>query len=162
MKEFLSIGQIINIHGVKGELKVYPLTDDLKRFRKLQKVFVEGVEKKVIWCKLQTDRVILKLETIETVEEALKYKNKYIEVPREEAVKLKENEYFIADLIGCIVKDENGFVFGTLDEVISTKNNDVYWVKGKNEVLVPALKDIVVSIDIEGREVVIKPLEVWQ
>jgi len=162
MKEYLSIGQIINTHGLKGELKIYPLTDDIRRFRKLKVVLIDGVERNVLWCKLQSDKVILKIEGIETVEEAEKYKRKYIEVKREDAVQLKEGEYFIADLIGCVVEDENGFVFGPVGDVIQTVSNDVYWVKGKNELLVPALKTVVVSIDVESKKIIIKPLEVWQ
>ena len=162
MKEYLSIGQIINTHGLKGELKVYPLTDDTRRFRKLKSVFIDNVERKVLWCKLQSDKVILKIEGIETVEEAENYKRKYIEVKREDAVQLNEGEYFIADIIGCEVVDENGFVFGPVGDVIQTVSNDVYWVKGKNELLVPALKTVIVKMDIENRKIVIKPLEVWQ
>lgn len=162
MKEFLAIGQIINSHGVKGEVKVYPLTDDIRRFRKLNQVHIDGIEVKVVWCKLQADRVILKLEGVESIEQALKYKNKYIEVKREEAVSLSEGEYFIADLIGCKVFEDNGKELGEVSDVIQTKNNDVYWVKGDSEVLIPALKDIVLSIDVEDKKIVIKPLEVWQ
>ena len=62
MKEFLSVGQIINTHGLKGELKVYPLTDDMKRFKKLKKVYIDGIERNVVWCKLQTNTVVLKLK----------------------------------------------------------------------------------------------------
>lgn len=162
MKEFLSVGQIINTHGLKGEVKVFPLTDDLKRFRKLTHILIDGAERKVVWCKLQTDKVILKIEGIETIEEAVKYKGKYLEVPRENAVKLKKDEYFIADLIGCSIYDQDGKSLGRLDEVISTRSNDVYWIKGENELLIPALKDIVVKIDVENKEIVIKPVETWQ
>jgi len=162
MKEYLSIGQIINTHGLKGELKVYPLTDDIRRFRKLKSVFIDKVERKVLWCKLQSDKVILKIEGIETVEEAENYKRKYIEVRREDAVQLNEGEFFIADIIGCEVEDENGFVFGPVGDVIQTVSNDVYWVKGKNELLVPALKTVIVKMDIDNRKIIIKPLEVWQ
>ena len=162
MKEYLSIGQIINTHGLKGELKVYPLTDDIRRFRKLKSVFIDKVERKVLWCKLQSDKVVLKIEGIETVEEAENYKRKYIEVRREDAVQLNEGEYFIADIIGCEVVDENDFVFGPVGDVIQTVSNDVYWVKGKNELLVPALKTVIVKMDIDNRKIIIKPLEVWQ
>lgn len=162
MKEFFAIGQIINTHGVHGELKIYPLTDDLRRFRKLKYVIIEGEEKKVIWCKLQAEKVILKLDGIDTIEDAVKYKTKYIEVKREDAVSLNEGEYFIADLIGCSVYDTNGVEFGKVSDVIKTGSNDVYWVKGAQEVLVPALKDVVVDINIEDSKIVIKPLDVWQ
>lgn len=162
MKDFLSVGQIINTHGVRGELKVYPLTDDIKRFRKLKNVYIDSVLKNIVWCKLQSDKVILKIEGIDSIEEAQKYKNKYIEVSREEAVKLSEGEYFIADIIGCKVFDSNNTELGTVYDVIKTGSNDVYWVKGKTEVLVPALKDIVLNIDVNENKIIIKPLEEWQ
>jgi 16S rRNA processing protein RimM len=162
MKDFLSIGQIINTHGIKGEVKVYPLTDDIRRFRKLKEVYIDTKVVKILWCKLQSDKVILKLEGVESIEEAQKYKNKYVEVRREDAVELSEGEYFIADLIGCKVLDENSIELGEVYDVIQTPNNDVYWVKGKTEVLVPALKNIVSNIDVENRKIIIKPLEVWQ
>lgn len=162
MKDFLAVGQIINTHGLKGEVKVYPLTDDIRRFRKLKEVHIDGNAVKVLWCKLQADKVILKLEGIESIEQALKYKNKYVEVKREDAVELSEGEFFIADLIGCMVVDENSVEVGKVFDVIQTPSNDVYWVKGSTEVLVPALKNIVTNIDIENRKITIKPLEVWQ
>jgi 16S rRNA processing protein RimM len=162
MKEYITIGQIINTHGVKGELKIYPLTDDIRRFRKLKSVFIDELEKQVIWCKLQTDRVILKLEGIESIEEAEKYKSKYIKVSRKDAVKLPEGRYFIVDIIGCTVYDENNIEIGPVYDVIQTGSNDVYWVKGKNEVLIPAIKDVVVKMDIQNKRIVIKPLGAWQ
>lgn len=161
MKEFITIGQIVNTHGVKGELKVYPLTDDIKRFRNLKTVFIDDVERTVSWCKVQTEKVILKIEGIESMDEAQKYKTKYIKVRREEAVKLPKDRYFVVDIIGCKVIDENNKEIGTVEEVIFTGSNDVYWVKGNKEVLVPVLKDIVKSIDIEKQEIIISPLEVW-
>ncbi|AKA69930.1 ribosome maturation factor RimM [Clostridium scatologenes] len=162
MKQFVTVGQIINTHGIKGELKVYPLTDDLRRFRKLQKVYVEGVEKSVVWCKLQTDKVILKIEGIDSVEEAMKYKEKYLDVSREDAVKLPEGSYFIADIIGCSVVGENGVEYGKIADVIKTGSNDVYWIKEGKELLIPALKDIIIDMDIENKKIIIKPVETWQ
>lgn len=162
MREFISIGQIINTHGLNGELKVYPLTDDIRRFRKLKEVYIDRCLRKIVWCKLQTDKVILKIEGIDTIEEAQKFKNIYVEVKREDAVDLSEGEFFIADIIGCTVYDENRIELGTVFDVIQTPSNDVYWVKGKTEILIPALKDIVLSISVDKKEVIIKPLEVWQ
>ncbi|OFI07705.1 ribosome maturation factor RimM [Clostridium acetireducens DSM 10703] len=161
-KKYLSVGQIINTHGIKGEVKVYPLTDDINRFKKLKRIYIDGIEMNVLECKIQNKKVILKIEGIDTVEKANKHRNKYIEVAREDAVKLPESSYYIADIIGCNVLDENGFEFGKVYDVIKTGSNDVYWVKGKKEVLIPALKSVVVKIDIEREEIIIKPLEVWQ
>jgi len=146
MKQFLAVGQIINTHGVNGELKVLPLTDDIRRFRKLDTVFIEGVEKKIVWCKLQADKVILKIEGIDTVEEAHKYFTKYIDVKREDAVELPENAYFVAELMGCTVYDTNGQNLGVIFDVLHTGSNDVYWIKEGKELLIPALKDIVTEV----------------
>lgn len=162
MKEFLTVGQIINTHGVKGEVKVYPLTDDAKRFRKLKKVYIDGIEKNVLWCKIQPDKIIMKIEGIESPEIAMKYKNKYLQVHRENAVTLEEGRYFVADIIGCRVVDENDTDIGIIFDVIFTGSNEVYWVKGgEEEVMVPALKSIVVKMDMDNKLIVIKPVNTW-
>lgn len=162
MNDFLAVGVIINAHGLHGELKVFPLTDDIRRFRKLEKVFIDGTEKKVVWCKLQADRVILKIEGIDSIEEAQKYFKKYLEVKRVDAVELSEGSYFIADLIGCVVFDTDGRNLGAISDVIKTGSNDVYWIKEGKELLIPALKDIVLEVDVENKKIVIKPVESWQ
>lgn len=162
MKEFMTIGQIFNTHGLKGELKVFPLTDDPKRFRKLKKVYIDGIEREIIWCKFQLDKIILKVEGIDTIEEALKYKNTYLEIKREDAIKPPENSYFIADLIGCTVYDEEEVNLGIIFDVIQTKANDVYWIKEGKELLIPALKTIVVKVNVEEKKIIIKPVRTWQ
>ncbi len=162
MKQFMTVGQIINTHGIKGELKIYPLTDDLRRFRKLKVVYIDSIERTVVWCKLQSDKVILKIEGIDSIEEAVKYKDKYLDVSREDAVKLEKDSYFIADIIGCNVVDENGVEYGKIADVIKTGSNDVYWIKDGKELLIPALKDIVTNMDVENKKIIIKPVEIWQ
>lgn len=163
MKEYITVGQIINTHGLKGEIKIYPLTDDIKRFRKLKNVYIDNKETKITWCKLQSDKIILKLEGIDTIEAAQKLKEKYIEIKREDAVKLPEGRYFITDIMECTVFDETGKELGKVTNVIQTGSNDVYSVKGKDEdILIPALKSIVTKIDIENQTIVIKPLDTWQ
>lgn len=163
MIELLSVGQISKPHGVRGEVKVISLTDSLERFRELDRVYIEGEEKRIISVKLQTDRAILKIEGIDTVEEADKLRNKYLEVTRNEAMQLDEDSYYIADLIQCMVYDTKGNKIGPVYDVIETGSNDVYWVKGEGikEVLIPALKSIVVSVDIEENKIVIKPIDEW-
>lgn len=161
MKKFITIGQIINTHGVKGELKVYPLTDDIRRFKKLKSVYVAGTLKNIIDCKLQPNKVIIKIEGVDSIEEAVAYKQKYIEIPREDAVKLEEGRYFITDIIGCSVVDDNGTFYGKVGDVIHTHNNDVYWIKGDNELLIPAIESVIVSIDVKKEEIVIKPVKTW-
>lgn len=162
MKDVLRVGKIVNTHGLKGEVKVIPLTDDPKRYNDLEFVFIDGVKRKIQGCKYQKDRVIVKIEGIDIIEEAEKYKNKYMEIPREYAVPLEEDTYYIADIIGCTVFDTNGKDLGEVYDVIQTKNNDVYWIRKPKELLIPVLLDIVTDIDIENRKITIKPVGEWQ
>lgn len=162
MKDILRVGKIVNTHGLKGEVKVIPLTDDPKRYNELEFVLIDGIERKIQGCKYQKDRVIVKVEGIDTIEEAEKYKNKYMEIPREYAVPLEEDTYYIADIIGCNVFDTNGKDLGEVYDVIQTKNNDVYWIRKPKELLIPVLLDIVTDIDVENRKITIRPVGEWQ
>ena len=162
MKDILRVGKIVNTHGLKGEVKVIPLTDDPKRYNELEFVIIDGIERKIQGCKYQKDRVIVKIEGINTIEEAEKYKNKYMEIPREYAVPLEEDTYYIADIIGCTVYDTEGKNLGEVYDVIQTKNNDVYWIRKPKELLIPVLLEIVTDIDIENRKITIKPVGEWQ
>ena len=162
MRDILRVGKIVNTHGLKGEVKVIALTDDPKRYNDLDFVLIDGVERKIQGCKFQKDRVIVKIEGIDSIEEAEKYKNKYIEIPREYAVPLEEDTYYIADIIGCNVYDTEGKSLGEVYDVIQTKNNDVYWIRKPKELLIPVLLDIVTDIDVENRKITIKPVGEWQ
>ena len=161
MEDRITIGEIINYHGLKGELKVYPLTDNITRFRKLKKVFIDNEERNIVWCKFQVDKVIFKIEGIDSIDEAIKYKHKYLEISRRDAVQLSEGSYFISDIIGCNVIDSNNIEIGKVIDILKTGSNDVYQVKGTKDVLIPALKTIVEKIDIINKVIVIKPIEVW-
>ena len=90
------------------------------------------------------------------------YKQKYIEVPRDKEEKLPEDTYYVSDLKKCIVYDVNGKELGKIFDVISTKNNDVYWIKEPKELLIPVLRDIVLDVDIENMKVLIRPVGEWQ
>lgn len=162
MKEILRVGKIVNTHGLKGAVKVIPLTDDPKRYNELEFVLIDGIKRNIENCKFQKDRVIVKVEGINSIEEAEKYKNKYMEIPREYAVPLEEDTYYIADIIGCTVYDTEGKNLGEVYDVIQTKNNDVYWIRKPKELLIPVLLDIVTDIDVENKKIVIKPVGEWQ
>jgi 16S rRNA processing protein RimM len=160
--DFMNVGQIGKTHGLKGEVKVFSLTDSLERFKKLKTVYIDGEMRKVEGCKLQSDKAILKIEGIDSIEQAELYRNKFLMVSREEAIPLEEGSYYVADLIDCSVLDSDGEELGKVFDVLHTPGNDVYWVKGNKEVLIPVLKDIVVSIDIVKRVIIIKPVSDWQ
>lgn len=161
MKKFLTIGEITKPHGIKGEVKVFPLTDDIQRFKKLKRVFIDGQEVKVSYVTVGHDRAILRLEGVDRVEEAEKLRKKLLVVPREEAVKLEEDSYFIEDLKDCTVYDEEGLELGKVADVIQTGANDVYWIKKPKELLIPAIRDVVLSVDVEAEKIIIKPIRVW-
>ena len=162
MRDFLRVGQITNTHGVRGEVKVLPLTDDMRRFDDLEYVYIKGKKVNIENVKYLKDKVILKLEGIDSMNDAEKLKPTYVEIKRDQAIELSEDTYFITDLLECVVVDTEDFEYGTIKEVIKTPNNDVYWVRGKKEILVPVLKDIVLEINIEEKKVVIRPSGEWQ
>ncbi|EOU1108944.1 MAG: ribosome maturation factor RimM [Clostridium perfringens] len=162
MEDLLVVGQIINTHGLRGEMKVMPLTEDMRRFDYLEYVILKGKKIKVEGVKYFKDKVILKLEGINSIEEAEKLKRTYLEIEREDAIELEEDEYFIVDLVGCTVVDTEGFEYGKIKDVIQTPSNDVYWVQGKKEVLVPVLKDIVLDINMDEKLITIRPSGEWQ
>ena len=161
MEDMLQVGVITQTHGIKGEVKVFPTTDDAQRFKKLKKVTLDnGKERReleITSVKFFKNLVILKFKGIDDINEVEKYKKAALSVTREGAVLLGENEYFIADLIGVRVVSEEGEELGTLDDVLQTGANDVYVVKNDKgeEILVPAIKDCVKNVDIDGGEIIL-------
>ncbi len=161
MKKFLTIGEITKPHGVKGEVKVFPLTDDPKRFLDLKTVLIDGKEIRVTEVSVGSDRAILKLQGIDTLEQAETLRKKTLVVPRDEAVELEDDAYFIEDLKDCTVFDTEGTLLGQISDVIVTGSNDVYWIKQPKELLIPALKNIVTEVNIKEEKVIIRPILEW-
>ena len=161
MEDMLQVGVITQTHGIRGEVKVFPTTDDAARFKKLKKVTLDnGKERReleIASVKFFKNLVILKFKGIDNINDVEKYKKAPLYVTREDAVPLGENEYFIADLIGLKVISDEGEALGILDDVLQTGANDVYVVKCDNgeEILVPAIKDCVKNVDIEGKEIIL-------
>lgn len=165
MEQLLQVGVISSTHGIRGEVKVFPTTDDPDRFRKLKQVILDtGREQKSLeieGVKFFKQFVILKFKDIDNINDIEKYKGKSLYVTREHAVKLKKDEYFIADLIGMTVKKEDGAILGTVSDVLQTGANDVYVVAlaDGGEVLLPAIKDCILSVDMEKREMQVHVLD---
>ena len=165
MEEYLEIGQIVNTSGLKGFLKVIPLTDDITRFEDLKTVYIQEkkdlVEFKIQDVKYSKNMVLLKLEGIDDIGEAEKFKNFYIKINRKDAVELEEDSYFIVDIIGCkVFTDENEFL-GKVIDVFQTGSNDVYTVKNNEdkEILLPAIEDVIKNVNIENKKIVIHLME---
>lgn len=152
MVEYLQVGKIVNTHGVKGEVRVIPLTDDPHRFDVLKSAFVEKdnnlVKHAIKEVKYTKGSVILKLSDIDTMEAAESIRNCFILVDRKNAVKLPKDSFFICDILDSEVFDENGLLLGKLVDVLHTGSNDVYVIKNREgkEVLLPAMKSVVNSV----------------
>ncbi|WP_318708751.1 ribosome maturation factor RimM [Candidatus Acetatifactor stercoripullorum] len=156
MEEILQVGVITSTHGLRGEVKVFPTTDDAARFRRLKEVILDTGEEKMLLeiqgVKFFKKFVILKLKGIDSIDEAEKYRRKSLFVTRKNAVPLRRDEYFVADLVGLRVIDDMDQELGVLTEVLQTGANDVYVVKMKDgrEALIPAIKQCILNVDVEG------------
>lgn len=167
-KDFLEIGQIVNTFGIKGQLKVVPFTDDMKRFDKLKSIYVEDNEGKKEYkiedVKYHKNMVLLKLKGIDTVEDAETLKQSYIKINRKDAIPLEKDTYFIVDLIGLEVYTDEDKFLGILEDIYNTGSNDIYVVKNElgKQFLLPAIADVIKEIDINTKKIkvhLIKGLE---
>lgn len=169
METRFMIGEIANTHGIKGEVKVYPTTDDINRFKKLKKCTLdtgkEQLELNVVSCKFVKNMVVLKFKEYDDINQIERYKHCGLYVDREHAVKLEKDEYYIADLIGMQVLNEDDTELGILKDVIQTGANDVYIVTLSNpqtaqkEVLIPAIKQCILDMDVENAKMKVHLLE---
>ena len=156
MEKLLRVGVITTTHGVRGEVKVFPTTDDPNRFKRLKEVILDtGKEEMVLeieGVKFFKQFVILKFKGFDNINDIEKYRQKSLYVTRKNAVRLKRDEYFIADLMGLKVLDEQETQIGVLKDVMETGANDVYIIEmmdGK-ELLLPAIKQCILNVDIEN------------
>ena len=162
MEEMLRVGVFANTHGVRGEIKVFPTTDDVTLFKKLKKIYLDkGTEKMELESasvKYFKNMVILKFKGIDNINDIEKYKGKDLLIERKQAVKLEEDEYFICDIIGASVVTEEGENIGTLTEVLKTGANDVYVVEKEDggEVLIPVIDDCVLDLDFDEKIVTVR------
>ena len=159
--EYLLIGEITRPQGVRGEMRVRPYTDDPMRFEDLDEVYVKRGDKYeargITFVRLNSDDVvIIRMDGVgdASAVEALRGEKLYVD--REHAVELPENADFIVDLIGCRVTDDEGNDYGKITDVMQPGGNDVYVISGKRgEVLVPALKSVVISVDTKAGEMLL-------
>ena len=165
MEDTLRVGVISSTHGVRGEVKVYPTTDDVNRFKKLKTVILDtGREQMTLSIesvKFFKNMVILKFKEFNNINEIEKYKGKDLLIRRDQAVKLAPNENFITDLIGLKVVTDEGKEFGTLTDVLQTGANDVYEVEMADgrSLLLPAIKQCILNVDVENGMMQVHVLE---
>ena len=160
MEDYFRVGVIANTHGIRGEVKVFPTTEDPQRFKGMKEIILDtGSEKKVLEvasARFFKNLVILKFKGIDSINDIEKYKGKDLLVTRENAIPLNEGEYYIADIIGATVVTEDGAQFGILKDVLTTVANDVYVVDHEGtEVLLPVIPDCVLARDMEQKIVTV-------
>lgn len=156
MEDLFQVGAVTSTHGLRGEVKVFPTTDDPTRYRRLKEVIVDTGKQQVTLeierVKFFKQMVIVKFAGMDDINEVEKYKGARLYVTRENALELREGEYFFADLAGLRVQTEEGEELGTLKDILQTGANDVYVIgrEKKKDLLIPAIKDCVREIDLEG------------
>ena len=155
MTKYLEIGQIVNTFGIKGMVKIKPFTDDINRFDKLKKVYIKNKESKKEYqiqeVKYHKNMVLMKLEGIDTVEQADLLRQSYLLVNRDDEEPLEEGVYYIVDLIGLEVYTDEDVLLGNVDDIFNTGSNDIYVVKdGKGkQILLPGIPEVLKNVDLE-------------
>ena len=165
MDNYLRVGVITTTHGVRGEVKVFPTTDDPNRFKDLKKLYLD-TGKELIPLELEGVKffkqlVILKFKGIDDINDIEKYRGRDLLIDREDAVKLEEGEYFIFDLIDSAVFTDDGKELGILTEILTTAANDVYVVKTPEakEVLIPSIKECILDVDVANKKITVHLLD---
>ncbi|QUH27404.1 ribosome maturation factor RimM [Vallitalea guaymasensis] len=163
--DYFNIGKIVNTHGIRGEVKVIPLTDEPKRFELLEYVYIDNnrkIEKYTIdGIKYFKNMIIIKFEELKDMTSAEKLKQSIIKIPRELALPLEDDEYYVQDLIGIDVSTDAGKNLGTIKDIIFTGSNDVYVIEtdDKKEILIPAIKQCIKQVDMNNKTMVVSLLE---
>ena len=156
-KEKLEVGQIVNVFGIKGFVKLYPYVDNINRFDELKNVFIKNNKFEIEQIKYQKNMVLIQYKGIETVEQAEKLRNSIVEIDRSDAIPLEEGQYFIADLIGLNVYLENGEKLGILEDIYNTGSSDIYVVKNElgKQFLLPYIDDVIKNIDLDNEKITV-------
>lgn len=161
MTKYLEIGQIVNTFGIKGMVKVKPFTDDINRFDKLEKVYIKNIDGKKEYqiqeVKYHKNMVLMKLEGIDTPEQADSLRQSYLLVNREDEEPLEEGVYYIVDLIGLEVYTDEDILLGKVDDIFNTGSNDIYVVKdGKGkQILLPGIPEVLKNVDLEKGKITV-------
>ncbi|MFA5575785.1 MAG: ribosome maturation factor RimM [Tissierellaceae bacterium] len=161
--EYTIIGKIINSHGVKGEVKVYPLTDDVTRFNHLKKAYVgdRKIELVAEWARYHKNLVILKFRDYDDINKILAFKDNFLYVRDDDRVNLPENHFFIYDLLGSHVYDMDSIFIGNLVDILQGAANDVYVVRDREnkEHMIPAVRQFIKDVNIAEKKIIIDPIE---
>ena len=161
MTKYLEIGQIVNTFGIKGMVKVKPFTDDIEQFEKLKKIYVKTKNSKkeyeIEQVKYHKNLILIKFVGIDKIEEAEILKGNYLIRDRENEEPLEEGTYYIVDLLGLEVFEEDGNLLGNVEDIYNTGSNDIYVVKNElgKQILLPAIADVIKKIDLENKKITV-------
>lgn len=158
MNDMLEIGKLVNTHGIRGEVKIQPWCDDPYVFDELEYLIIDGKEYEIERNRYHKTCQIVKLAGVDDMNAAELLKNKIVYINRED-MPLPEGRYFVADILGLEVREENGRVLGEVGDVIKTGSNDVYVLKNtfnKKQILIPVLDNVVLETNIEGGYIVVR------
>lgn len=155
--EKIIIGQISKPQGIKGEVKIYPLTDSVSRFNGVKEIYIEGIEppKKVMGLRINANDVFMFIEGVITRNDAEDIRGKYISVDRKNAVSLEKGKYFIADIIGCKVYDNKGAYLGIVKDIIKGRSADVYEIKGEKNIMFPHVEGVILNTDVKNKKITV-------
>ena len=158
MNEFLDCGQIVNTHGLRGEVRIVPWADSPDFLLQFSTLYIDGAPVRVQSSRVHKGSVIAKLEGTDDVESAMLRKGKTVQLRRTDA-KLPEGAFFLADVVGLDVVDEDGHKLGTLKEVLSPSRQQVYVVSGQREIMIPAVPEFILETNIEGGYIKVRLIE---
>ena len=158
MKDFLDCGQIVNTHGVRGEVRIVPWADSPDFLCQFSTLYIDGSPRRVQSSRVHKGSVIVKLDGVDTVEKAMPLRDKTVQISRADA-KLPEGTFFLADVIGLNVVDEEGRTLGTLREVLSPSVQQVYVVVGEREIMIPAVPEFILETNIAGGYIKVRLIE---
>lgn len=164
MYEYFVIGKIVNVHGIRGEVRVIPTTDDIERFNLLKEVNIYIKDRFIIYeienIRYHKQFVLLKLKGVDNMTDAEKLKNAKIKIEKKFAISCEDNEYYIGDLYGIDVFTDELEYLGVLSDIIFTGANDVYLIKNnKDEILIPAIKQCILDVNVKEKVMKVHLLE---
>ena len=157
-RQYIDAGRIVNTHGVRGEVKIEVWLDSAEMLRGFRRVYLAGEEKKLLSARVQKDFVIARLEGVEDVNAAMALKGRTVQIDRADA-RLEPGAFFIQDILGASVVDENGAEIGRLSDVLELPGQRVYVVKGETEHLIPAVPAFVLNTDAEAGVITVRLIE---
>ena len=158
MKQYVEAGRIVNTHGVTGEVKIEVWLDSPAFFKTFKRLFINGAEKRILSAREHKQFIIARLEGVEDLNAAMALKGKTVEILRADA-RMKDGEFFVQDILGFTVVDEDGHTVGKLVDAFETPASMLYVVRGESEHLIPAVREFILGIDAEKEQIRVHLIE---